>query len=442
MLRVIAKADLCTIGSKIERSINQLFQGIISSCSNVGYVDLFYREIYNKKEVYAFNKVIIRHSFIILAICFGVVFLLTIASANAYVIEVPPYYGLNVKFNGTVTESYNNNITFAEDEENKIEDFVTNMTLGLNMQYEGKKRFLRLAGRINRQIRTRSRDVLNSYENASIDFQNQFSNYDTIHLGDTYSHTQVPGSFEEEFGRIKGRFEFYSNSFNINYDRDITEHVKIVTRYSYGLNWSSQEGTKDSTRNHLGFNINYKLSASTDFLLSYAYATGKFEGGGDISTNSFSTGIRRYITKRLYFNGSIGNTFSSMADSVFIKGELNSEIDKKTEAKLLYSRGIEISSYREDLFRNWRMTFSLARRLLEDFNSSLSAFYGKGKFVTEDFTDRLMGANIMLTYNFWEGKKGQRINGRVGYIYSKLDSTYENRDYQRSVVDFGLTVQI
>jgi hypothetical protein len=431
-----------------------------------------------KKEGYAFNKVIIRQSFIIFTICFGVVFLLTIASSNAYVIEVPPYYGLNVKFRGTASESYSSNITFAEEEEDIVADFVTNMALGLNIEYEGKKRSLGLSGRMNRQIRTRSTDVQNRAEHITVNFLNEFSEYDRIGLINTFSHTQVPGSFEleydreecerlidefgitdiiesecrslfeEEFGRITGMFDDYENRFTVNYTKHISKELNMNLGYTYGLNWASAEGSEDTNQNNLNLKGTYLHSAITNFLLSYYYSNSRSKNEDSVSTQSVSVGVKRYLTKHLSFNVSTGVSISSSRGNRYVRQDidflLENEllIDRKTTGRLKYSRDVRIISDRNELFDNWRISADLRRELLENFSGSISCFYGQGKFLEEGSTDKLLGARISLNYLFWEGKKGQRLSGLMGYTYSNLDSTYEDRGYERTAVNFGLTVGI
>ncbi len=420
-----------------------------------------------KRRIY---RAKIKNYLIVSTIICGALLLLSISSAGAYVIELPPHYGLTVKFIGTATESYSNNITFAEDNKDRIEDFVTTLSLGLDLRFEGKKRNMGLTGRINRQGRTGSVDNVNSSENLSANFSTEFSEYDMVKLSNTFTHTQVPGSFEEEFdiyecrrileergssldeiefgcnkfkdefGRFKGKFDSYNNRANFNYIKNISKHLDFSTNYSYTQNWFSEEGTRDSNRNDLGFSVNYLHSVATSYSLSYRYAISNFEDGGDITLNSISAGLEQYLTKKLVVNGSIGvditpsSTYTSFGASI----TQPIDIDKRTSASLLFTNEIDISSDREDIFRNWRITGSFTTQMLEHLNSLLSGFYGQGKFLADGAEDKLMGANIALNYTFWEGKKGQRISGLLGYTYSKLDSTDKNRGYTRGTINGGV----
>jgi len=392
-----------------------------------------------------------------------------ISSVNAY--EFPPYQGLSLKILGDISESYSNNVTFASDEENKIKDFRTMLNLGLDFKYEGKRRSIDFSGLASRQISKGSSNVRNSTENISLIFNNEFSEYDNVILLGTYSHTQEPGInrsefdlntcrdyyrdsglsaseievkcnlFEDQFNRLKGRFDSYNDNFNFTYNRLFSESFNINTSYSYGQNWSTAEGTNDSQQNTVGVRINYKYVEATSFFMSYAYQISSFAEGEDITRQSYKVGIGQYITKRLYFNGSMGiDNVSSGNDSISVEAMLRSDVDERTTASLSYSQGTEISSFQGDTFKNWQLTTNATRALLEDLNSSLSAFYGKGYYSSTDISDKLIGASFSLSYKFWESQRGANIRGNLGYSYSRLNSSDEARRYTATSVTSSITL--
>lgn len=395
--------------------------------------------------------------------------LLSAASTNAY--EFPPYQGITLKLSGNISENYNNNITFASDEENKVEDLRTMLNLGLDFQYEGKTHFIGFSGKATRQIFEEESDVTSSSENIAVTFNNEFSEYDRISLRNSYTHTQEPGSsqgdfdinacrdyyansgltanqieskcneFSEEFGRFKGRFDSHSNNLSFTYSRYISETFDMSANYGYGQNWSAEEGTNDSESNSGGIRLNYRYSEPTAFSLSYDYQISSFEEGDDISRQSIKAGILQYITRRLYFNGSIGrDTVSSGENSIALGATLTSEIDENTMASLSFSQGTEISSNQEDTFKNWQISSNFTRLLTEDLNSSFSVFYGKGEYSESQVTDTLSGAGLNVSYEFWRSKRGANIQGNLGYSYSQLDSTEADRGYTRSSVNSSLTL--
>ncbi len=388
---------------------------------------------------------IIRHPVIVFVIKFSAVFLLTITSAIAYEIEFPPKGGLNVKLLGKVSESYNNNITFASNGEDKIEGFLTTAELGLGLQFSGKKRVIGLNGLANWQIPTKALDVRNSSENITFTFQEEFSEYDNITLSDIYSHSQVPESFDEEFGRSGGRFDSYNNTVNINYRREISKYLSTNAGYSYGLNRFSREESEDSKQHNLNLGVNYSYSAATNFLMSYSLANSSYNDRNDISIHSITAGVQQYITKSLSISGKIGVSRSYQGDNRTTREDYGVslanviDIDQKTTATISFLKGIQIQAEEGDIFDNWRIEGSLNRDFLEDLRGSLSGFYGEGTFDLTGITDTLIGASAQLTYKFWENKKGANIGGGLGYTYSRLNSTDETRGYDIGSLNVGLT---
>ncbi|MDH4028798.1 MAG: hypothetical protein OEU95_08205 [Nitrospirota bacterium] len=391
-----------------------------------------------------------------------VFFMLSVVSANAY--EFPPYEGLALKIDGKFTESYSNNLTFTSDRNDRVEDFLTMLSIGLDAKYEGKRRAFGFSGRLNRRIRTDTSDIQNSSENLTVNFQNEISYYDRLNISDTYTHSQLPGSFEgefdivkcreelgrsgrslseiytecnrfkEEFSRFNGGHDTYNNTMNFAYNKFFSEHISIVANYAHGQNWSNQQGTQDSNTNNLSFMANYLYSELTRFSLLYGYATSKYENGNVINTDTINAGINQYLSKRLSVNVSAGVVFEPHSTTNSFSASINNEIDEKTFATLTYSRGIDISSDTENIFRNWQVSGQLNRQFLEDLNSSLSVFYGEGEYDPEGMRDEFVGASALLNYNFWTNKRGAAVNGTLGYTYSEMSSTDDSREYDRTTL--------
>jgi len=368
--------------------------------------------------------------------------LLTISSVGAYEIEFPPKGGLNVKLLGKITENYSNNITFASNEEEKIEGLLTTATLGLGIQYSGKRRVIGFNGQAYWQIPTKSLSVQNSSENINFSFQEEFSEYDIIALSDTYSHSQVPENFDEEFGRGGGRFDSYNNTANIDYRREISGDVAANLGYSYGSSRFSREGSLDSTQNTGKFGLNYIYSSATNFSISYSLSDYNYDGGDNISIQSFTTSIRRYITKNLYVNGTAGVAISTRKNDknrrVNYSVEISGELDDETNAILSYAKGIQTGVDKDDVFDNWQVSGRFTRQLLEDLSSNLSLSYGEGTYDLTGIKDKLVVWNALVSYKFWENKKGADISGRLGYTYSKLNTTDIGRGYTRNSLEMGM----
>ncbi len=399
-------------------------------------------------------------------------YIMLMTSAHAY--EFPPYEGLSLKIEGQVAESYSNNVNYSSDESDTVEDWITQLSLGMGLKYEGERRLLEVMGSINRQIRTDTGDLENSSERGIINFRNEFSKYDLITFNNTFIHTEVPGTidegldaaqcekledlfgreqvrrtfpecdrFEEEFGRFTGKFDSYSNTANVDYSRNFSERFRTGLGYTYRRNWSDAEGTNDSDQNTFRARADYQYSAATLYFMRYSYSNSSYESGTDVDIQRVSAGIRRYITKRFYIEGSGGVDFTSSENNSENNGRIEAaiagELDPKTTVRAAYMKEDEFASSTEDVFRNWRVSGSISRAFMEDLNLVLSGFHGEGEFVSIDVTDTLFGGSVNLDYLFWQDKHGKRVSGRLGYTYSDLKSTDESRDYSRSGVNLGLT---
>ena len=396
-------------------------------------------------------------------------FFLMITSANAY--EFPPYQGVTLKVLGDITGNYNSNVTFASDKDNKIEDFRTMLNLGLDFQYIGKRRSMDFYGIIRRQIYQTSSDIQNPSENLKVSYSEELTKYDVINLQNSFAHTQEPGTvtgdfnieecrnyfeysgltaseieskcneFEEEFGRFTGRFDSYRNEISFSYIRQISKAFTLRTNYNYVKNWSDAVGTNDSDSNIFRLTSGYIHSEATSFSLSYNYQMSNFDRGNDISSQSINAGIGQSITKNLYLDVNVGKIkVSDGSDSVSAEATLRGELDEKTSASLSYSQGVQLNANTDDTFKNWQATGSLSEILLEDLQGSLSAFYGKGDYSSTNISDTLLGTSILVSYNFWQGKRGSSMKGSLGYSYSNLDSSDEGRGYTRNLINASLTV--
>ena len=406
-------------------------------------------------------------SYKIFFICLWTFCLCSITSAHAY--EFPSYQGLSLNITGNISGNYSNNITFARDYEEKIDQFTAMMILGLGARYEGKRRTLGVAGQF-RQPLYNSADIRNSSEILRLDVMNEFSKFDRLRLLNTYTHTKVSGSFEgsyvdeecrklfieygidavrddprcnnflDEFGREQGEFDAYRNIFNINFSKDFSDKINIAIGYINEIYDTSNNNLNDSIRNSVNARVNYKLSYATILFLTYSFSEISYDKGIDIATNSVRTGIRQYITKRLYFSGNVGMVFRPSTNSMTVDALLTGELNDKTIVLIDFSRDIRSAIDREDEFRSWRITGRITQTLMEEMDGFISAFYGEGDFVTAAVTDKLFGVSASLNYIFWQHKRGARVSGTSGYTYSILNSTDTSREYDRSSINATLSI--
>jgi len=374
----------------------------------------------------------------ILTACLAAIFLLICMPSNVYAFI---YKGLDIKVGGTVSEMYDDNITRTNSSDNKKDDFTTRLTLALGVKYEGKTRTLDFTGRINRNLFATHHNFNNTSEKLELNFQNELSKYDIIRLKDTFAHAYEQSSFDETFEGAEGRYAYYRNQFNLDYTKDISKQFTVIARYANEINELSRKDLKDSYLNTLGFEADYIYSADTVFFMLYDFSKRTYDDAGDISIHTVAAGIRRYITKQLYFDGTGGISFITSRENTedtgeYIQGSLTDEIDENTAISLSFTKGKQTISYREDFLDSWRISGLFKRHLLKRLNCSLSGFYGEGEHKSLNLTDRLRGANIAFSYDLRKNLKGD-----LTYTYSDKDSTDEARGYTKNVISSGLTIE-
>ena len=377
---------------------------------------------------------ILKHSLAILSIGFWTTILivfLTSSSVSARASAIK-YKGLDIKINTSIAEMYDDNITYAK--EDKKEDFITTLGLGLNTKYKGRRRSLDFGGRVNYRFNARYKDIKNNSENLNINFTNEFSEYDTVKLRYTFNHSYVPGSFEEELDRTTGRRETFSNRFNADYTRTISEHFNIGTRYAYTLKKFSEENRRDSSLNMIAFDVRYKPGIATTFLLTYGYERNNVNN----EINRYAAGVKYYITRRFYFDGRAGWDKSDLNNAdksrLNINASLIDEIDENSVASISYKKGEEFNSEEGNISSTWQIKGLFSRRLLEKLDSSVSGYYRESTFNTSGTTNTIVGGNLSLLYEPWED-----TGVNLSYFYSNLDSTNESIGYIRNAVTLSLS---
>lgn len=345
------------------------------------------------------------------------------------------YKETEIKIQGTITEMYDDNITF--DKEDKKEDFLTRLGIMLSIMKEGKRRSLNFSLNINRGFYKKYNEIKDSAEDISVNFLNEFSEYDRIVISNIYSHTEYPITFEEEFGRVSERYSLYGNSFMINYSKDISEHFLVSTAYTNSRYWSSEENSVKSYYHILNIKLDYIHDIDSILFFTYNGSRANYENGDSISNHIIAIGIRQYLTKRLFFDGKIGANYLSTFGFTrnFINGTLIDNIDQRTTVRLSFTRQDQLVSNRRDIFSNWRIRGTVIRPLLEKMSSSFSLFYGQGKFKIADTINRLFGINSRISYEF-----NKYLIGYIVYNYSNFSSNIETRGYTRNTVVWGISM--
>lgn len=346
---------------------------------------------------------------------------------------------IDLKLRVSISEIYDDNITFVR--ENEKEDFVTNLSFGLGVKYEGKTRALELTANVFQQFFADYDNFNNTSEDLTLNFQQEFSKYDRISLRNIFTHTYEPRSFEEAFGITKGRYSYYRNRFNLTYAKDISKQLGISARYANEIDEVSREDLSDSSLNRVGLEATYFLASTTILMFSYDFSRRDFDPGNNATIHTIAPGLKHYFTKQLYFDGKAGIDFiNSYNDKNYakplIQASVTNDIDENSRASISFTKRYYTNAYTQNLFDYWQTSGIFTRRLFKRLRCSLSGFYGEGEYITTNITDKLRGVSIGFTYDL-----SKKIKGNLRYTYSDVDSTIDTREYTKNRIFLGLTME-
>lgn len=339
---------------------------------------------------------------------------------------------LDLKVKANLSESYDDNITSASANEKK--DIITNINFGLGLEYEGKIRNFGLLANITRQIYAKYSDFDNTSESLTFNFQQELSKYDRISLKNRFNHTYEPRDFEDEFGRAGGRYNYYRNTFNLGYNKDISKQLSAGARFVNEIYTTSKEGSNDSYLNNIGFDGSYFLSSRDMIMVSYDFKLMTFSNDQEAGINSLSGGLRHYLTSQLYCDGRVGIDFidsynNEKLNELSFQASLTNDISENSTAGLTFSKQVGTKSYTADIFDYWQFSGALKRRIFERLSCVLSGFYGEGEYTAAKITDKLSGLSAGFSYDL-----SKDIKGNVSYSYSSTDSTDTSREYERNKI--------
>lgn len=353
------------------------------------------------------------------------------------------YKGFDIKLKEvSLGEMFDDNITY--DKENKKEDLITILGVGMSAKYEGKTKTLELAANIGNHTFAKNTVFNNINQDITINFKNEFSEYDRMSLTNTFRHTDAPILFREDLfqvqqARTQGSFDIFNNRFHADYSRDVFKQMNVTLKYDNNIDVYSGFDLQGSTLNRVGVESDYSITPDTTFLFLYDFANRKFEEGSDSSTNTVTTGIRQYITRKIYFDGKAGLSFiDSFNDESLIRPVLEAafsyQVDTFTLARLSYTEKTDTSSYSFNIFDKSRTTAAVTQQLSERFRCSLSISYGE--LSSSDFNRILLDSSALFTYDI-----NKNLKGNLTYTFSDADTKNSTAGYTKNTIFLGLTAE-
>jgi len=346
---------------------------------------------------------------------------------------------IEIKPHASVYESYDDNITYVKEE--KIHDWITKPSVGAALIYEGKTTSFMVDGNYYHEFYASNSGFDNNGGDVSAELNAELSKYDRISLRDAFSKTYEPRSFEDQFGFIGGRYSSTRNRVDFGYAHDVSERIGLATRYSNEYNTYSRDDIAKSFLNSGGVEGSYIVSSDLSFYTAYDYSRRDFDEGPHATTNTWTGGFRKYLTKQVFVDASTGVDFiKAYSGSDFTKPfgliSITDEISDRTNAMLMFSKRYSTISYNEDIFDQWQVSASLNHEITQKLKGTVSAFYGRGEYVTTEQVDKFVGSSAALEYEI-----NDKWKARAAYSYSKQDSTSIFSEYRKNTVTLGLLAE-
>lgn len=335
---------------------------------------------------------------------------------------------------------FDDNVTFAK--QSKKQDVITQLSLGLGAQHEGKIHQLDVQGTLTQQLFASHHEFSNLSQELLMRWKAQVNPRDQFTLGNTLSHAEEPRSFEDEFGRTAGRYNYFRNRLNLEYTRTFTQ--QFLTRWNYDneRNVFSRSDLRDSWLHRALLETGYALNSASLLLGTYEVAYRTFDLGAHTYTQRVAPGLRQYIRPSVWVDVLAGVDILHDFDGddpikPRLSAVLNHEPDALTLTRALFDYGYSTTAFTESLFRSWRATLDFRRQLRKRLGCTLSGFYGRGAYVTRDIDETLGGAFTQLRYEVSE-----HVQGTLSYRFSIVDADEDSLDYVKNVVFLGITMTL
>lgn len=335
-------------------------------------------------------------------------------------------------------EKFDDNVRFTN--ANKQSDWITFLSLGLEGKRETKVDNLSFKGTILQKIFAKENDLNGLSELLGLTYKRELSPYDRLVVDNNFTRADEATSFQDEFGRVAGRYNYYKNFLKLGFEHNFTEQLTGKVRYANEYYNPSLNTLSDSVLNRPGVELAYAFSSQTIGSISYDYSNRVFDPDGTVHIHTTQAGVRQYLSKQLYVDAKAGiNQITTINDHHttrpnFIMGIYN-DVDPTTQLGLTFTRTYDVTYSSSDLFNNWNANLFWAKQLTPRLYLNLSGFTGSGTFET-GVKEKFNGVNATLDYEIKEN-----IKSNLGYSFSRSDTTQVGRDYDKNTAFLGITVE-
>lgn len=342
------------------------------------------------------------------------------------------------KFSAAITESYDDNVSFAD--QGRSSDFITRLRLMLDLMQEGRTHQFKVQGNVTQNVFADNSDFNNTALGLDLYFNKELSRFERISATNKLTRAEEPRSFEDDFGRASGRYSYVRNAMNFAYTKDISKQSSYRISYGNQLYEVSRDNLADSFMNKLSVEWIYAIDSVNTVTAEYEFETRGYSPGGRSNKHTVASLYRHYFTQVLFIETRGGLSFidAVVGDDILVEPSilvrLRNNFSDTESVSITFRRSASASTFSADVFESWRLSLDFIKQIQERLAFRSSVFIGNGEFDSTSIEDKQYGFDTRFIYDLSE-----RAEASIGYNYSQVDSNSSTRDYRRNLFDIGMS---
>ncbi len=350
-------------------------------------------------------------------------------------------YGFEYVITGVVSETYDDNI--MQSSTVREQDFITSVMLGLGVHHEGRNQTIDFMGNFRQSFYLQYQGLNESSENCNLTYINELSGSDRFQLNDIFTHYPEPQTFGYTLGGVPGRYAYVNNALTITYVKNFSGRLAVTPQYLYQINNYLNGELFDTTIHRPGVRADYSLTEAHIFSLLYDYTLIKFDTGTRTTAHSPGGMYHIYFTRVLHFSIRGGYDFNTIDDGSefnepYYEASLMRDFRDGSSFRFTYSKRTLITMQNYDVLDSWRYEAELRKQIAGRVNAAFIVFYGRGRYLVQNWAQKLLGTDAELGYEFREN-----IIGRMRYVYNRIEyqRVEGNEQFDRNRISLELSAR-
>lgn len=355
-------------------------------------------------------------------------------------IDVYPYdLGgvMDVKLTAGLSQGYDDNITFIKD--NPISDAAIKVSAGLDMEHKSEFQQFKCRANIGRETFIRYSKYNNTSEDFNAQFSREISKTAKINMTNDFIHADEPRSFEDQLGRIEGRYFYYLNKFFFEYAKELTSLLSVSAQYNNELYAVSRNDLSDSMLYGASLITSYAFNPTMDIICFGEFARRNFSLGSHAISGTAGVGVKKELSKTLLIEARAGADFIKSFDNTrynkpMVSLVFTKEINSRNRINLAAMRRFSTNNYAQEIFKYWQPYMIIAHQFTSKLDCAFSVFYASGEYLVTEIKEELLSFAFDMSYRITPSWKTS-----ITYTYSHAVSNDPGRQYLKNAVTSSFT---